>query len=613
MSSRPATLAEAVPGLRRMTRRLTPYLRGHRAMMGGSLAALLAATAMKLLEPWPLKFVIDRVVPSAAGESASAATLAPTTLLAFCTLGLMAVIALKALFQYLSTIGFALVGNRVLAAVRADLFRHLQALPLSFHARARAGDLTLRLISDVAMLKETAVTAAMPLLASLLVLAGMIGVMLALDWRLTLLALLPLPLLALTSVRLTRRIRDISRTQRKREGELAATAAEAMAGIRSVQALGLEERLERSFIGTSDRDLKAGVKGKRLAAALERSVDLLTGIGLAVVLWFGTLQVLNGRLSPGDLLVVITYLKNTFRPVREYAKYTGRLVKASAAGERIVALLDEEATVRDTPGARSTPRLRGDIAFEDLRFGYAYGDPVLDGMTFAIPAGTRVAITGPSGGGKSTLLSLLLRLHDPQSGRITIDGQDIRGFTLRSLRGRIGYVPQETLILHGSVGENIALGAGRDVTCHEIEAAAQLANAHDFIAALPEGYDTMIAERGATLSPGQRQRIAIARVALRDCPILLLDEPTVGLDRENEAAVIEGIARLTAGRTSLIVTHDLDLAATCDLILFIERGRLAAAGTHTELLALGEGYRRLWEAGNVVPIPGGRHAVARRA
>lgn len=610
MSSRPATLAQAVPGLRRMARRMAPYLRGHRAMVGGSLAALLAATALKLLEPWPLKFVIDRVVPSAAGESAAAAGLAPTTLLALCALGLVAVIALKALFQYLATVGFALVGNRVLTALRADLFRHLQALPLSFHARARTGDLTLRLVTDVAMLKETAVTAALPLLASVLVLAGMIGVMLALDWQLTLMALAPLPLLGLTSLRLTRRIREVSRESRKREGELAAAASEAMAGIRSVQALGLEDRLQDRFSGTGARELRAGVKGKRLSAALERSVDLLTGIGLAVVLWFGAMQVLRGRLTPGDLLVFITYLKNTFRPVREYAKYTARLVKASAAGERIVALLDEEA-VRDAPDARPAPPLRGEIVVDGLRFGHAPDAPVLDGLSLSIPAGACVAITGPSGGGKSTLLSLLLRLHEPQAGRIIIDGHDIRDFTRRSLRGQIGYVPQEVLILHGSVAEAIALGAGRAVKREEVEAAARLASAHDFIAALPEGYDTIIAERGATLSPGQRQRLAIARVALRDAPILAFDEPTVGLDRGNEAAVIAAIRRLSAGRTSLIVTHDLDLAAGCDLILFLDGGRLAAAGTHAELMA-DAGYRRLWEA-NVITLPEGRRAVARRA
>lgn len=610
MSARPATLAAAVPGLRRMIARLAPYLRGHRAMMGGSLAALLLATGLKLLEPWPLKFVIDRVVPSSAGASAPTAALAPMTLLALCASGLMAVIALRALFQYLATVGFALVGNRVLTRVRADLFGHLQALPLSFHARARAGDLTLRLISDVAMLKETAVTAAMPLLASLLVLAGMVGIMLVLDWRLTLLALAPLPLLALTSARLTRRIRAVSRESRKREGELAATAAEAMAGIGAVQALGLEDHFQRRFDGAGRRDLRAGVRGKRLAAALERSVDLLTGMGLAVVLWFGTGRVLDGQLSPGDLLVFITYLKNTYRPVREYAKYTGRLVKASAAGERIVALLDAEASIRDTRGACPAPPLRGAIGFEDLHFSHGGGGPVLNGLTLTIPAGSRIAITGPSGGGKSTLLALLLRLHDPQSGRITLDGHDIRALTLRSLRRQIAFVPQETLILHDSVAENIALGAGREVTRPEIEAAARLASAHDFIAALPDGYDTLVAERGATLSPGQRQRLAIARAVLRDAPILALDEPTTGLDRPNQVAVAEAIDRLAQGRTCLIVTHDLQLAATCERILVIEAGQVAACGSHDQLLASHPGYRRLWTAGQVIPMTGGRHAVA---
>lgn len=605
MSGRKDSLVEVMPSLRRIMARLAPYLRGHRGVLGGSVAALLAATAMKLLEPWPLKFVIDRVVPSAAGEEAAAAVLSPTMLLALCALGLVAIIGLKALFQYLSTVGFALVGNRVLTAVRTDLFRHLQTLSLGFHARARTGDLTMRLVSDVGMLKETAVTAALPLAANLLVLTGMLTVMLVLDWQLALLALSPLPLLWLVSLKLTRRIREVSRTQRKREGELAATSAETMAGIRTVQALGLEERAAGDFGAASAKDLRAGVKGKRLAAGLERSVDLLTGIGLAIVLWFGTLQVMAGRISPGDLLVFITYLKNTFRPVREYAKYTARLAKAAAAGERVVALLDEAPEVRDAPDAIPAPQLAGHVAFEDVSFGYGTDVPTLSGVSVDVEPGEMVAITGPSGAGKSTFASLILRLYDPAGGRVTIDGHDLRSLTLESLRANIALVPQETLIFRGTLAENIALGAGRDVTQDEIEAAARLANAHGFISAQPHGYDTEIAERGATLSAGQRQRIAVARAALRRALILVLDEPTVGLDRTSEAAVTEAIWRLAEGRTTFLITHDLKMAARAGRILHLDGGKVAEDGSHAALLAQDGRYAAMWADGK-----GARHAAA---
>lgn len=600
MSGRKDSLTEVMPGLRRIMTRLAPYLRGHRGVLGGSVMALLAATAMKLLEPWPLKFVIDRVVPSAAGEEAGAAGLPPTALLAFCAFGLVAIIAMKALFQYLSSVGFALVGSRVLTAVRTDLFRHLQTLSLSFHARARTGDLTMRLVSDVGMLKETAVTAALPLAANLLVLTGMLAVMLVLDWRLALLALSPLPVLWLVSLRLTRRIREVSRTQRKREGDLAATGAETMAGIRTVQALGLEERAAGDFGAASAKDLHAGVKGKRLSAGLERSVDLLTGIGLAIVLWFGTLQVIAGRISPGDLLVFITYLKNTFRPVREYAKYTGRLAKAAAAGERVVALLDETPEVEDAPDAIAAPPLAGRVAFEDVSFGYGREVPTLAGLSVDVAPGEMVAITGPSGAGKSTFASLILRLYDPAKGRVTIDGHDLRSLTLNSLRANIALVPQETLIFRGTLAENIALGAGREVTQDEIEAAARLANAHGFITVQPDGYETRIAERGATLSAGQRQRIAVARAALRRSPVLVLDEPTVGLDRTSEAAVIEAIWRLAKGRTTFLITHDLRMAARAERILHLNGGQVAENGSHSALLALKGHYAAMWTGGRGV-------------
>ncbi|QCO56678.1 ABC transporter ATP-binding protein (plasmid) [Pseudorhodobacter turbinis] len=598
-------LSEVMPSLGRILRRLAPYLRGHHGVLGGSVLALLAATAMKLLEPWPLKFVIDRVVPSAAGEVAGLAQLAPTTLLALCAVGLVVITALKALFQYLSTVGFAIVGNRVLTKVRSDLFRHLQTLSPGFHSRARAGDLTMRLVSDVGMLKETAVTAMLPLAANVAVLAGMLGVMLWLDWRLALLALSPLPILWLVSLRLTRRIREVSRTQRRREGELAATGAETMAGIRTVQAMGLEDRATEVFGAAGKRDLRAGVKGKRLSAGLERSVDVLTGMGLAIVLWFGSLQVMAGRISPGDLLVFITYLKNTFRPVREYAKYTARLAKAAAAGERVVALLDEEPEVYDAPDAMRAPPLEGRVAFEGVHFGYAPGLPTLKGVWVDVPPRQLVAVTGPSGTGKSTLASLLLRLYDPAKGRICIDGHDLRSLTLASLRANIAFVPQETLILSGTLAENIALGAGREVTREEIERAAMLAGAHDFISAQPQGYDTETAERGVTLSAGQRQRIAIARAALRAAPVLVLDEPTVGLDRTSEAAVARAIFRLAEGRTTFLITHDLNLAARADRILHLEGGTVVEDGDHAALLARGGQYAAMWNEGK-----DGRHAIA---
>ncbi|WP_297974040.1 ABC transporter ATP-binding protein [uncultured Amaricoccus sp.] len=566
-----------------MLRRFAPYMRPYRGLILGGGTALLAATLMKLAEPWPLKYVIDRVVPGDFAGTAPGrlAALAPLELLALAALALVAAVGLRALFDYLATLCFALAGNRLLTDVRADLFRHLQRLPLAFHTRARTGDMTMRLIGDVGMLRETAVTAAMPILANLLVLAGMIGVMLWLDPRLALVALAPLPLLWLLTARMGRRIREASRNQRRREGAMAGTAAEALAGMRTIQALGLEERVAARFAAANARSLGEGVRGTRLSAGLERSVDLLVGAATALVLWFGARGVLDGRLTPGDLIVFITYMKNTFRPVRDYAKYSARLAKASAAGERVVELLDTEAGLPD--GTRDAGRLGGAIRAEGLGFRHP-GHAVLSNLSFDIPAGQFVAIIGPSGTGKSTLASLVLRLCDPDEGRLLLDGQDIRDFTRASLRRQISYVPQEPLLFHTSISENIAMGAGGTAEPGEIEAAARLANAHGFILARPDGYASPVAERGDNLSAGQRQRIALARAALRPAPILLLDEPTVGLDPASEAAVQSAILRLAAGRTTLLITHDLAFAARADRILRLSGGRIVADGPPATVL-----------------------------
>ncbi|MDH2327073.1 ABC transporter ATP-binding protein [Cereibacter sp. SYSU M97828] len=565
--------------------RFRPYMRGEGLILSGGMAALLAATAMKLLEPWPLKFVVDSVLR---GQPTSAGAV-----IGICAAALIAITAFRAVFQFIASTIFSLVGGRILTRVRSDLFAHVQRLSADFHEKSRAGDITLRLVGDVGMLKDTAVTAMLPLMGNVMVLAGMIGVMLWLDWRLALIALVPLPLLWLATRRVGARIGQASRAQRKREGAIAATAGEALAGMRAIQALGLEGTVTRMFASANERSLTDGVRSGRLSAGLERLVDAMVGVATAAILWFGAHAVISGRLSPGELLVFLTYLKNTFRPVREYAKYSGRLAKAAAASDRVFDLLDRVPTVRDRNDARPAPAFRGDIDFRGVDFGYG-GDPVLRGLDLHIPAGQRVAITGPSGIGKSTLLTLLLRLRDPDGGTVAVDGTDIGTVTLESLRRQISFVAQEPLLFSTTIAENIALGAGRDVTRAEIVAAARLADADGFIAALPMGYDTQVSERGANFSAGQRQRLAIARAALRHAPLLMMDEPTAGLDSASEDAVARALAKLARGRTTLLVTHNLALAAQMDRVVLLHGGKVAEDGPHDALLAQGGRYAALW-------------------
>ena len=342
--------------------------------------------------------------------------------------------------------------------------------------------------------------------------------------------------------------------------------------------------------------MSADMNTKKLSAGLERSIDLLVACATALVLWQGALQVMNGALTAGDLLVFISYLKNSMRPVREYAKYAGRLSKALASGERIADILDETPEIADSKDALPAPDFQGRLAFRNLHFAYSENGPqVFRGLNLEVAAGEHVAIVGPSGTGKSTLSLLLLRLYDPQQGHIEIDGQDIRSWQLATLRPQIGLLPQDALLFAASIRDNLACAAGRPVSGKEIRAAAKLANADGFIRALPDGYDTIVGERGATLSGGQRQRLAIARVALRQCPILVLDEPTTGLDRQSEAVVRQAIEKLIHNRTALMITHDLDLAATADRIVFIDQGRIAESGSHEELLARNGPYTRLWQ------------------
>lgn len=538
-------------------------------MILGSMAALFLEIGLRLLEPWPLKFVLDHVigqtvpVPLAPVQFQSATT---NQVLLLSALSVVTLAGCRAVASYWSTIGFASVGNRALTALRAELFRHLQSLSLSFHQTSRSGDLVLRVIADVGMLQDVAVSALVPLVARLLILSGMVGVMFWMNATLALIAVSLAPLFWLRTLRLSRGIQDAAHRQRRREGKMAATVAESVGAMRVVQAMSLESVFSGSFSNQSDRSQKQDLKGKRLAASLERSVDVLIAASTALVLWQGAQLVLAGSLTPGDLVVFLAYLKTAYRPLQDFAKFTGRLGKASAAAGRVLEILNQTPAIQDRPGACVASQLQGHLKFEDVHFDYDPLQPLVSNLSLDIPAGSLVAIVGESGCGKSSLLSLVPRLYDPRRGRVLLDGTDLRDYTVESLRRQISIVLQDNSLFAGTIRENITLGLD-DIDQQTVEAAARLANAHQFITSFPLGYDTVVGERGTTLSQGQRQRIAIARAAIRPGCILLLDEPTTGLDAANETEVVEALKRLARHRTTLWVTHNPAHAAFADLVV----------------------------------------------
>lgn len=604
--------------------RFKDYIRPEKGLILLSLFSLLTSTGARLLKPLPLAFAVDYILIGVVeyvdikdgGIGAKSAvkdlkfdsifsipfhSIDNQYLLLGCAAMVVVIALLMAAGSFFSTVGLALAGSRILAKVRSDLFSHLLGLSMRFHSQAKTGDLTMRLVSDVGMLREAVVTALMPMLVNVFILTGMLSVMFYLHWKLTLFAVFSLPLLWVVTNHSGKKIHEVSRAQRKKEGGLASKASEYLASIRTIQSLSLEDETIRSFEGDNSASRQQEVKSKKLMAGLERRVDVLMAFVTAIVLFQGANTVLDGYMSPGELMVFMSYLNNSFRPVREYAKYVARLAKALAAAERIIDLLDENSEIKDKPGAKELTHVNGDIRFEHVSFAYQNKDKsfaaVFRDMDFSIRAGECVAIVGPSGAGKTTITSLLLRLYEPNTGVIRIDGHDISEYTLSSMRKQITAVPQDNLLFGISIRENIALGALHNadkVTDEAIMAAAKLANAHDFISALPEGYETVLSERGGTLSGGQRQRIAIARAAISQSAILILDEPTVGLDHESESYVINALHNLMKNRTTIMITHDLTFAATADRILFVENGVIAEQGTHDELLANGKNYAGWW-------------------
>jgi ATP-binding cassette subfamily B protein len=597
------SLQKSIPSLGRFWYHFWPYIRNQWVWLVSCAIALLADVILRLLEPWPLKFVFDHVLINSSDDKIAAIpvlnTLDPVTLLTLSAFGVVAITGLRALASYWSTVGLALVSSRVLMEVRDRLYRHLQCLSLSYYAQARSGDLLVRISTDTTKLQEIILTAVLPLLVSILTLFGMVGVMFWLDRDLTLLALITFPFFWLAATHLSDRIQDSSRKQRQREGEVAATLAESIGAIKLVQALSLQDAFAGIFSNQNKKSLKENVKTQKLAANLERTVDVVIAIGTAIVLWYGARLVLRDALTPGDVLVFLTYLKNAFKPVQNFAKYTGRLSKAAASAERVIDILEEQPDVCNSPDAIHAPPFKGAVRFEGVSFAYEPGRDLLKEINLEVQPGQQVALVGPSGSGKSTLVSLLLRLYDPIGGRVIVDGRDIREYTIESLRTQISVVLQDSILFAATVWENIAYGVP-NATRQDIEKAVRLANAHEFVEALPQGYDTILGERGSTLSGGQRQRLAIARAAIRKTPILILDEPTTGLDKKNEQEVIEALERVAQNRTTFLITHDLNVATRADLILYMESGQVLEQGTHSELMQLQGRYAALYQMQSAV-------------
>lgn len=594
--------AESAESLRRVIARLTPYLRGRRGSLGLALLCTLGYMLLRLLEPWPLKLVFDNVllgVPLPASLSfLEGLTGSRGALLGVLVASIVVIALLSGFLYYWQNVLSAHIGQKVVSGLRLDLFRHFQHLDFSFHDRRQTGDLLVRLIADIRLLRDALVKIPLDLSENSLLMIGMAVIMLIMDWQLALLSFASLPLLFLLVRRYRKPMRAAIRKQRRQEGNLATVASESLGAMRVVQAFGLEKQELERFGSLDKRSLKEGVKAARIEARLRWASDLAVGIITAVVVGVAAQRILSGALSPGDLIVFVSYLRTFSRPLRRASRTAEQVTRTTTAGERILEILDLVPGVRDARDAVAAPRLRGAVSFEKVGLRHGRAPWVLRGVNLEIEPGEHLGIVGPTGAGKSSLVSLVPRFYDATEGRVCIDGHDVRSYTLASLRRQVSFVFQEPVLFATTVAGNIAAGRD-DVTREAIEDAARAAGIHEVIASLSEGYDTILGERGGTLSGGQRQCVAIARAMLRDAPMVILDEPTTGLDHRSASLVTAALQNLVSGRTVLMISHDLQRLRDADRIVVLENGRLVQEGGYMEMSERDGLFRELVEYGEV--------------
>ena len=577
-------------------RRLVAYAAPYRYRLAGAVFFMLVSSGLNILPPWLFKSVVDDVLISR-----------NLFALDLICVSVILIFILKAMTLYGREYLMNDVGQRVVMDIRIVLYDHMQRMSLRTLHASRVGELMSRITGDVATLQNLVTNTFVELVFNAVTFVGMFLFILFINWRLTLLIIVVLPAVAWLLVFAGRRLRRAGHRVQERLADLTAVAAEAFSAIRVVRAFATEEQELERFRRGNVENFEALLRAVRIQASLSGVIEVFLICALAIVFWFGGRSVIDGALSPGELIAFIGYIAFMVQPIRTVMSRMGSLQTGLAATERIFAMLDTP--MESTDRARVDPgRLRGEVVFEDVRFAYTEGQEVLEGISLSVRPGERVALVGPTGSGKSTLVDLIPRFYDPTSGRVLIDGYEADTLLLPRLRRQIGIVPQESVLMKGSIAFNIAYGlparAGRPSDLQSsplddpelmsaIRRAAHIADIDAFIEGLPEGYATEVGERGVTLSGGQRQRIAIARAVVRDPRILILDEATSSLDLAVERQVQEAMNRAMAGRTSFVIAHRLSTVRTADRILVLEGGRIVQEGTHESLIREGGLYSRL--------------------